>query len=825
MSGAPRTSSSEGWYVSADVGGTFTDVIALGPDGHVVPVKVLSTPPAFGTAVLDGTATALSDAGVAAPQVRAMLHATTVATNAILEMRGARTALVTTKGFRDVLELGRLRRPFLYDLSWQKPVPLARRRHRYELRQRIIASGELEPAADSAEVAGLADRIRAAGIEAVAVCLINSHVRPDEERRVAAELRELLPGVYVTASVDISPQMQEFERTSTAVVNGYVGPKVHGYVTALSEGLRDAGITEPLMIMQSSGGLLDAPSVVERPVQIIESGPAAGVVAVQKLAHLMNLDSVVAFDMGGTTAKAALIEDGEPFAAADYEVGGGMNLSRSMGRGAGYTVRVPSLDIAEVGAGGGSIVSIDAAGALRVGPESAGSRPGPACYGGGGDSPTLTDANVVLGYLNPQAIAGGRVAIRPDLAEKALETVAEQLEVDILSAARGAYEVAVSNMTKAVKAVTSERGRDPRDAVMVAFGGAGPLYGAALARELGIGTVIVPMHTGLFSSLGLLVADTAREMVAPHQPVPDRLTVLASLTAELDRMAEEVVQELREAVPGADADVRRILDMRYRGQRFELPVTLPTGRLTPTLMAAARARFHAEHRRTYGRAGADDLVEIVNLRVRGLVRNPITIDRALRLPAEAFRPATARACRFDRTETTSVIARTELTSHPVPGPLVIEDMDATTLIPPGATAHLDGLNNIVISWATSPTKEGSSARCPSATPPRSRCSATRCPDSPTRWRSPFCVRPTPRSSPPAWISPPHCATPPGASSPRPTPVPSTSAPSPMPWAPYSTPSGTPFVPATCTSSTTRTWAECTCPTSSRSRPCSPAGGT
>jgi N-methylhydantoinase A len=702
--GATRTDHGGGWRVAADVGGTFTDVIALGPDGRVVPAKVLSTPPDFGTGVLGGTNATLAAAHVLAGQVDAMLHATTVATNAILEMRGARTALVTTLGFRDVLELGRLRRPLLYDLSWQKPVPLVPRRHRYELHQRITAGGRLEPPADHAELTRLADEIRAADIEAVAVCLINSHVRPDEERRVASQLRALLPGTYVTASVDISPQMQEFERTSTAVVNSYVGPQVHDYVTALGQGLRDEGVTAPLMIMQSSGGLLEATAVVERPVQIIESGPAAGVIAVQKLAQLMNLDSVVAFDMGGTTAKASLVEGGEPFVAGDYEVGGGMNLTRSMGKGAGYSVRVPSIDIAEVGAGGGSIISTDVAGALRVGPESAGSRPGPACYGNGGDSPTLTDVNVVLGYLSPEALAGGTVAIRADLAEKAIDTVARQLRVDTATAARGAYEVAVSNMTKAVKAVTSERGRDPRESVMVAFGGAGPLYGATLARELGIDTVIVPVHTGLFSSLGLLVADVERQLVVPHRA---ELDDLGSLTAEFDRMAEEVTSALRGSAPAADVELQRTLDMRYRGQRFELPVTLPNRDLDPALMAAARRQFHAAHHRTYGRAGSDELVEIVNIRIRGRVPNPVTIDQALRLPQVSPRPATTRACRFDRTRSTPVIARTELLSHPVPGPLVIEDMDATTLVPPGATAHRDSLNNIVISWTTTASEESS----------------------------------------------------------------------------------------------------------------------
>ncbi|MCP9206530.1 hydantoinase/oxoprolinase family protein [Streptomyces sp. NEAU-Y11] len=698
MSGPAKTARDAGsWRVAADIGGTFTDVIALGPGGRVVPVKVLSTPPDFGSGVLDGTAAALSAADALPRQVGAMLHATTVATNAILEARGARTALVTTRGFRDVLELGRLRRPRLYDLSWQRPTPLVPRRHRYEIDQRITADGRLEPPADPAELARVAAGIAAADLEAVAVCLINSYVRPEEERRVADELRALLPGRYVTASVDITPQMQEYERTSTAVVNSYVGPQVHDYVTALGEGLREAGVSAPLMIMQSSGGLLDAPSVVRRPVQIIESGPAAGVIAVQKLARHMGLASVVAFDMGGTTAKASLIENGEPFVAGDYEVGGGMNITRGMGKGAGYALRVPSIDIAEVGAGGGSVISTDAAGSLRVGPDSAGSRPGPACYGNGGTSPTLTDANVVLGYLSPQALAGGRVAISPDLAEKAIDPVARDLGVDVPAAARGAYQVAVSSMTKAVKAVTSERGRDPREAVMVAFGGAGPLYGAAIARELGIDTVIVPVHTGLFSSLGLLVADTERQAVTPHRA---NLEALGLLTAEFDRMAQEVTGTLLEADPSAEPDILRILDMRYRGQRFELSVTVPGGPLDPGLMAAARQRFHAEHHRTYGRTGADELVEIVNLRVRGRIRNPVGIEAILSLPPEETRPATTRACRFDRSEPTPVITRAALSADLRPGPLVIEDMDATTLVPPGATAHLDHLNNIVIVWTT-----------------------------------------------------------------------------------------------------------------------------
>ncbi|MGC0420127.1 hydantoinase/oxoprolinase family protein [Embleya sp. AB8] len=680
-----------GWRVGADIGGTFTDVIALGPAGEVVPMKVLSTPPDYGAGVVAATTDLLSSVGARPEAVTAMLHGTTVATNTILAMSGVRTAVVTTRGFRDVLELGRLRRPVLYDLSWSKPEPLARRRHRYELDQRITADGRLAPPAADDEIRTLATRLRADDIRAVAVCLINSYVRPDEERRVADLLRAELPGVYVTASVDVSALPHEFERTSTATVNAYVGPAVHGYLTRLAAELRAVRVSAPLLVMQSSGGLLDAASVAMRPVQIIESGPAAGVTAVQKLAQLIGLSNVVAFDMGGTTAKASLIEHGEPFVSADYEVGGGMNVARGLASGAGYPVRAPSIDIAEVGSGGGSIISVDAAGALHVGPASAGSLPGPACYGLGGELPTLTDANVTLGYLSPQALAGGSVPIHPELAAKTLSSVAERLGGEVPDVARGAYQVAVSNMTTAVKAVTSERGRDPRRATMVAFGGAGPLYAAALARELGISTVIVPVYPGLFSSLGLLVADTERHELAPYRP---EFAEVSGLDAEFARLAATVRAQL-----GADAVVDRLLDMRYRGQRFELRIPVPDGDLTDDLLAEVRARFHAEHERTYGRAGTDELVELVNLRVRGRVRTPVSIADVLSLPAVAERPAGTRTCRFAETVPTPVIGRSALGTEPVDGPMIIEDMDATTLVPPGARVHRDHFNNIVITWS------------------------------------------------------------------------------------------------------------------------------
>ena len=684
------------WSIGVDIGGTFTDIILLGPDGEIVTDKVLSSPPDFATSVVEAVQRVLEASSVTAGRVGRILHGTTVATNAILEMTGATTALVTTAGFRDVVELGRLRRPTLYNLGWAKPRPLAARRYRYELHQRIAADAEVLVEVDAHEVKVLAERMRDERVEAVAVCLVNSYIRPDVERRVAEQLRTLLPDVFVTASVDISPAMQEYERTSTALVNAYVGPIVERYVFDLDARLKGLGVVAPFMIMQSSGGLLHASAVATAPVQIIESGPAAGVTAVQKLAQAMGLANVVAFDMGGTTAKASLIEDGVPFVAIDYEVGGGMSASRGLSKGDGYLVRVPSIDIAEVGAGGGSIISRDVAGALHVGPESASARPGPACYAQGGDRPTLTDANVVLGYLNPVALAGGNVKVEPELAHRVLAKLAQEFGADAATIARGAYDVAVSNMTKAVKSVTSERGRDPRESTMVAFGGAGPLYGAYLAKELGISTVIVPAYPGLFSSLGLLVADVESQKIAPF-----RLEHLdpTNLAAAFEEMAAQAAQDISQQGSGdAPVVVERLLDARYRGQRFELRVSLPEGPLDEESLMIARRRFHAEHLRTYGRSGPDDLVEFVNLRLRGRIVNAVTVESVLAQRTPGQPQASSRPCRFEEVIDTPVISRANLSRTPVAGPLIIEDMDATTLVPPGSRAHLDGFSNIVIEW-------------------------------------------------------------------------------------------------------------------------------
>ncbi|WP_432835246.1 hydantoinase/oxoprolinase family protein [Dactylosporangium sp. CA-092794] len=699
MKANPDSTESPGpaWRLGVDIGGTFTDVILLGPNAETHTAKVLSTPPNFAQGVVTALDALCADVGADPAHLIAVLHGTTVATNAILEGAGARTGLITTRGFRDVLELGRLRRPSLYDLQWVKPEPLAARHLRVELPLRIAADGSVLADATDDDVLRLVDYLLAQNVQAVAVCLLNSYARPDAERRVAELVRAHAPSLFVTASVDVSPEMHEFERTSTAVVNSYVGPVVHEYVAELVTRFRARGVRAPLLVMQSAGGLLDADAVVRQPVQIIESGPAAGVIAVQHLARSLGLSNVVAFDMGGTTAKASLLENGTPFISADYEVGGGMNIARGLSKGGGYVIRFPSIDIAEVGAGGGSIIHADTAGALHAGPHSASAFPGPACYGRGGDRPTLTDANVVLGYLSPSGLAGGRVEISAELARKVLADVGGELGIDAVAAARGAYEVAVSNMTRAVKAVTSERGRDPRDSVLVAFGGAGPLYGAYLAKALGIGRVLVPRYPGLFSAVGLLTADTERHLVRPFTDQHQDVAALAREVADMEAALRADLGEYHASLEGLTTE--RVLDMRYRGQRFELRIPMPPGQVDERAMARCRQAFHAEHRRTYGRSGSDALVQIVNVRVIAKLTSDLAIRSILTPDTEPVRREdTTRTCRFDEERTTLVTTRDRVAGTPTPGPAIIEDMDSTVLVPPGASYHRDPLSNIVIDW-------------------------------------------------------------------------------------------------------------------------------
>ncbi len=697
----PRTQPT--YRIGADIGGTFTDLVMSGPDGRTWTKKVLSTPDDYSRAIIEGTVAMLRDAGVPGSAVSEIVHGTTVATNAILENRGAKTALITTKGFRDVLELRRLRVPELFSLFYIPPKPLVERRLRLEADERMSAEGGVLRKLDEKTVMAALDRIGQDGAEAVAVCLLHSYRNPAHERRIGELVRKRLPGVFLSLSVDVLPEIREYERTSTTVVNAYIGPIVKRYLDSLSGGLRKAGIGGRLRVMQSNGGVMSAKAAAEKPAYIVESGPAAGVVGAHRASLAAGFRDIISFDMGGTTAKASLIEDGRRSWTTEYEVGAGIQLSSRLVKGRGHAVRLPVLDIAEVGAGGGSIVWIDRGGALKVGPQSAGAAPGPACYGLGGTEPTVTDANVVLGYISPDGLAGGAVRVNAELARRAVQRkVAKPLGLDVQEAAYGVHTVANTNMIRALKAVSTYRGRDPRECALFAFGGNGPVHAAGLAHSLGISTVIIPPAPGLFSAVGMLGAEPEHHFVQTVFARTGDITEASVERAfrEVEARAQNVMAA--EGYAASRTAWRRQADLRYTGQAWELTVDASAperGRLIDTLVAL----FHKEHQRTYGHPAPGEEVELVNIRVSATVSSGAIAASpgvAKTSQTERKRTQSSRKAFFGGTHgliETPVLGRSGLKARPTGGPLIIEEYDATAVVPPGCAARLDGQGNIVIS--------------------------------------------------------------------------------------------------------------------------------
>jgi N-methylhydantoinase A len=698
-------SQASAFRVGVDIGGTFTDIVFLGADGRVITKKVSSSVDDYARAIVDGLREVFRETDLAGGDVGEVIHGTTVASNAILESRGARSGLITTKGFRDVLEIRRLRMPRLYDITWDKPVPLVERALRLEVTERISARGAVQVPLDDGEVERVLDRLLAEGIEALAVCLLNAYANPVHEQRIKAVVERRAPGLPVCISTDVLPEIREYERTSTTVINTYVMPVVQRYLRTLREGFGEIGVRAPLLIMQSNGGLMTAEAASRMPMHIIESGPAAGVVGSQALARRMALPRVITFDMGGTTAKASTVEDGEVNRAAEYSVGAGIMVGSRLLSGAGYQLRVPAIDLAEVGAGGGSIVAIDAGGSLQVGPRSAGAFPGPLCYDLGGTDPTITDANVILGYLNPAYLVGGALKLNAARSHEVFEErIARPMKLAVADAAYGAHLIAASNMIRAIKAVSSERGRDPRGYALFAFGGNGPLFAAGMARQLEMRMIVIPPAPGLFSSFGLLYADVEHHYVRTYR-WSTRALDLAGLNAIVGRMeADAVAQLASEGFTGAAARLARSADLCYHGQSFELTVPVPAGVLDRSTIAAVEEAFGREHERVYGhRAGADEPIDLVSLRLvahgvpdAARVPDRVVVDRA------AARGATARrSVYFGRQHgwrDTPILTRGDF-AEAVAGPAIVEEYDATCVIPPDATARLDGYGNIVIGLA------------------------------------------------------------------------------------------------------------------------------
>ncbi len=665
--------------VGVDVGGTFTDVILHGADGRVSIRKLLSTPPSYDRAVVEAVG------GLANGPVAEVVHGTTVATNAVLERRGSPTALVTTAGFRDVLELRRLRIPHMYDLFWRKPPPLVERYLRFELNERVAADGAVVRALDDEESRALAARLRATGVESVAVCFLHSYLYPEHEQRFGAILADELPEVTVSLSSEILREQREYERSATTVVNAYVQPLMSSYIDRIRTGLDGIGIDGPLQIMQSSGGVMTADDAKERPVFALESGPAAGVVAARGMGEQLGVGNLLAFDMGGTTAKASLIENGAISRGREYEVGGSMSAGSRLIRGAGELLRIPTIDIAEVGAGGGSIAWLDPAGGLQVGPRSAGADPGPACYGRGGIEPTVTDANVVLGYMPAVTVADGQVSISAELAEQAVRRVAEPLELTLLEAASGIHRIANARMTRALRSVSSEKGRDPRDFALIAYGGAGPIHAAGLAEDLGMRTVLVPAVAGLFSAVGLLFARPEFHEVRTCHLDVDAVDppVVAALFAEMEN-------KLAPALAGrSGVEWARTADLRYGGQSWEVEVAFPAG----SDLAALRARFEDEHERLYGvKDQAGSPVEIRAVRLAALGDVATTHSFELETTTAGSSGATRQI------DGTAVPVRTRASVGEVrePGPLLVDEYDTTVVVPHGWSARRDAATGTLV---------------------------------------------------------------------------------------------------------------------------------
>jgi N-methylhydantoinase A len=677
--------------VGVDIGGTFTDFMLYDTESGGVHVhKVPSTPAEPEQAMVTGLSELCAGAGLAPSDVTGVFHGTTVATNAVLQHEGAVAGMITTRGFRDVVHIGRHQRPLHYsvmqDIPWQAK-PFVRRRHRKVVTERIVPpTGEVLTPLDEEEVRAAARELREEGVEAVAVCFLFSYLNPEHERRAAAIVREEMPDAFVTTSADIFPQFREFERFTTATMSAFVGPTTGNYLDRLATSLQSEGVEGELHVMMSSGGVASVHTAAERPVTLLLSGPAAGILGGQWAGALAGRRRLITFDMGGTSADIGIVtEDGVSEASArDTWVGG-------------YPLLVPMLDVHAIGAGGGSIAYVDEGGAFRVGPRSAGASPGPACYGYGGQEPTISDAHIVLGRLDPERFLGGRMKLDRDAAVEAVQKLADQLGLGLLEAAEGILTIANSNMARAIRSRTIEKGHDPREFALVAFGGAGPLHAAEVADSLEIPEVLVPPHPGITSAGGLLTSDLKYDQMRTVFQLQGNVDD-ERLNRELDELEAELRVWLeRDGVPAGDVEVIRALDCRYVGQGYELRVTLADGPFTEQ----ALDQFHVLHEREYGSAYGDP-IEIVNARVTAIGRRP-----ALESPPvssgslqEALMGENEGVFRVDgslQALQTHFYDRSLLPlDEAIPGPAVVFHPDTTTVVPPGWNATADASGNLIL---------------------------------------------------------------------------------------------------------------------------------
>ncbi|NKB58818.1 MAG: hydantoinase/oxoprolinase family protein [Alphaproteobacteria bacterium] len=676
--------------IGVDSGGTFTDVCLLDETtGQFSVWKLSSTPQDPSEAIANGAREAVERFGGDDANVSFFGHGTTVATNALIQGRGARAGLITNDGFRDLLDLGRQTRPHLYDLQTDKPIPLIPRDRRLEVSERLLYDGTVEREPSEDEVRTMARKLRDMDVEAAAVCFLYSFVSPAHEVMVARILEEELDGAFVTASHQVCPEFREFERLSTTVVNAFLGPVMKGYLSRLTPRLKDAGITVQPHITQSNGGTITFETASTLPVRTVLSGPSTGVVGALETGRIVGVEDIITFDMGGTSTDVSLIQNARPETTTEAIVHG-------------YPIKVPMIDIHTVGAGGGSIAYVDSGGFLKVGPRSAGAAPGPICYGLGNDEPTVTDANVVMQILNPKELLGGRMPIDRDPAFRAIEKLGEKLGLSALDTAAGIIRVVTANMARAIRLISVQRGHDPREYCLMPFGGGGPVHAGRLARELGMRRILVPRNPGILCAMGLLLTDLRHDLSVTRKLPVDATSVPAIRDAmrALRRDADTWFEK-----ENVGSDRRRLVasaDMRYAGQNYELNVPVPDLDDDAALLDGLTVNFNEAYSRLYDYTAPDEAIEIVTFRVEayGLVEKPQFTENANAGADASAAAIDSREIYMPESstfETAHIFDRDRLqTGNRIEGPAVIEQMDSTTFILPGQTATVDAYHNIVI---------------------------------------------------------------------------------------------------------------------------------
>jgi N-methylhydantoinase A len=675
--------------IAVDIGGTFTDLIAVDDLGKIYRSKSLTTPDDLARGIDD----CLKGAAIDVAGANFFVHGSTVTINAVLERKGARTGLITTKGFRDVYEIGRGNRPEGYNLFFTRPVPLVSRDLRLEVDERLYASGEVLKPLDEQSAAAAIGALKAAGVGSVAVCLLHAYANATHEQRLGDLLRQQFPEAYVSLSHEILREFREYERTSTTVLNSYVGPIVNRYLIALEKMLGDAGFHGTFRVMQSNGGVMSAETAKRMPVSMMESGPVAGVIAAARMGETLDCRQIISFDMGGTTAKSSLIKDFHPEVTSSYYVGGYVS---------GFPMMLPVVDIVEVGNGGGSVAWIDSAGGLKVGPQSAGAAPGPSCYGKGGVEPTVTDANLIAGRIDPEYFLGSGIRLQRDKAEQAItEKIAQPLGLSLEEAALGILTIANFNMSLSVRAVSVEKGYDPRDCVLVPSGGGGALHAIAIARELSVPRVIIPPMPAHFSAFGMLLADLKHDYVQTFvRELADTTgREIADAFAVLEKSATDTLSE--EGTKAEQILLRRFLDMRYRGQEYTLPVPVPEDLRRLADFGAIRARFDQLHQEHYGHSAPKEPVMMVNLRLSALGKTDgrLPVDSAQgggESVEHGRRPVIFESKAID---SPIFLRSTFQPGDRLDGPAVIEEIGATILVYPGDTMRVNELGHLVIEVA------------------------------------------------------------------------------------------------------------------------------